>query len=190
MIDPIELENILQHLTDKERSLRLETAEQIVPAKSGLYSIFVDSIYSLPSNSIFKEELELRETNLLYVGEAKRSLKTRLFYQDLGGRTVDSSFFRSIGAVLGYRPERGSLAGRTHVRYVFSKSDKKKIVDWLNACARVSWYELEPEVLDECERYLIENLVPLFNLKHNHQRFKPLLAVRQECLILAKIVVE
>ena len=185
----IELNNVLHHLTEKAQLMRLEIAKQEVPHKPGLYAIFIDSIDdALPLKSPFKEELRERTTNLLYVGKAKRqSLKERLVRQDLSGERGSSTFFRSIGAVLGYKPEYGSLVGKKNKNnYVFTDEDKKIIVNWIDTFIRVRWRETETSALDECEKHLIQNLYPLLNLDHNPRKFKPLEILRQECREIAR----
>ena len=184
-----ELNNVLHDLTKKRQLMRLELAKQKVPYKPGLYSIFIDSIDALPPRSPFKEKLKERTTNLLYVGQSKISLEKRLIWQDLSGQKGHSTFFRSIGAVLDYRPEQGSLVGKKNpYNYVFTDEDKKEIVNWINTHIRIRWRETEPYVLDDCEKYLIQNLYPLLNLKHNPRKCELLEKIRQECIDIARSV--
>ena len=185
----IELSNDLHHLTEKAQLTKIELAKQEVPHKLGLYAIFIDSIEdALPQRSPFKDELKDRTTNLLYVGKAKRqSLKERLVRQDLAGEGGSSTFFRSIGAVLGYKPEFGSLVGKqNNYNYVFTEEDKKKIVNWIDTFIRVRWIETEVSALDEREKQLIQSLCPLLNLDHNPRKFIPLEILRQECRDIAR----
>src|SRR5947209_2881242 len=84
-------------------------AHAIVPPKPSFYSIFVDTPYSL--SSPFDRCLRAKQTCLIYIGVASRSLQGRLIEQDLWHRNP-STFFRGIGAILGYRPAVGSLVGK------------------------------------------------------------------------------
>ena len=183
-----ELNKVLYDLTDEGQLMRPYLAKQKVLDKPGIYSIFLDSIDALPQNSCFALELKNRVTNLLYVGQAKsQSLEKRLILQDLSGRKGHSTFFRSIGSVLGYRPKLGSLVDKKNQQnYVFIDEDKKEIVKWVDTHTQIRWREMEPCVIDECEKYLIKRLCPLLNLRHNPQEFKPLKNLRDECREIAK----
>ena len=186
-LNPIELNSVLHDLTKKRQLMRLELAKQEVPNKPGLYSIFIDSIDALPPRSLFKEKLNERATNLLYVGQSKISLEKRLIWQDLSGKKGHSTFFRSIGAVLDYSPERGSLVGKKNQNnYVFTDEDKKEIVNWIETHIRIRWRETEPCILDDCEKYLIQILYPLLNLNHNPRKCELLEEIRQECRNIAR----
>lgn len=188
-LNPSELKQILRELTEEGQLMRPHLAKQKIPDKPGLYSIFLDSIDTLPQQSPFKEELINRETNLLYVGQAKsQSLKKRLVKQDLSGQEGHSTFFRSIGSVLGFRPKLGSLVDKINKQnYVFIDEDKKEIVNWIDAHIQIRWREVEPCVIDKCEKYLIQYFCPLLNLKNNPRKFEPLKRLRSECLDIARI---
>lgn len=74
-------------------------AEQVLPGEPGYYAIYLDSAASLPDLKLVLDS----EPKLLYVGIATQSLQDRLVAQDLRHRNP-ASFFRSLGAILGYRP--------------------------------------------------------------------------------------
>ena len=100
------------------------------------------------------------------MGQSKdQTLKERLFEHDLSGEGT-STFFRNIGAVLGYRPERGTLVGKSNQNnYAFTYEDKIKIVSWIDGNIRVCWRETKPCYLDGYEKYLIQKLYPLLKFK-------------------------
>ena len=153
------LERLLSEFQEGRGAVYLRTAERNAPDAPGLYAILVESPGSLPSP--FGEELENRNTNLLYVGKASGSLSKRLVEQDLFGNN-HSTFFRSIGAVLDYRPPRRSLRGKKNqFNYRFSPDDRRKIVKWLDRNIRVRWVESAPRDL---EAKLITRLQPILNL--------------------------
>ncbi len=107
-----EFKDILDCLIKKEELVSVDSAIQDASSMSaGIYAIFVESY--LEVGSPFKEELNQREINLLYVGKAK-NLQKRLIDQDLFGKGHYSTFFRSIGAVLSHRSEYGYLAGKSN----------------------------------------------------------------------------
>ncbi len=182
----ISFDNAQFELTEQGPLMKPEQAKQVIPEESGLYSIFIDSPEAFPDN--FRQELYERETNLIYLGKAKtQTLGERLIEQDLSGKGP-SSFFRSIGAVLGYKPGRGSLVGKSNQNnYVFTAQDKRKIIDWIDCCIRVRWHAIpEAEFIDCCEKHLIKNLCPLLNLNNNPKKFEPLKKLRKECLEIAR----
>lgn len=92
-----------------KRILQPITNGNTIESKEGYYSIWITNTKKLPT--VFHNELVRRKTNLLYIGIASGSLLKRLYLQELQHRNP-ATFFRSIGAVLGYRPEPGSLAGK------------------------------------------------------------------------------
>src|SRR4051812_37243154 len=104
------------------------TAHTVVPAEPGFYAIFVDEPESLPSP--FDRYLREKNSRLIYTGVASRSLYERLIEQDLRHREA-STFFRGIGAILGYRPPSGSLVGKGNQNnYEFSTADTATIDAW------------------------------------------------------------
>jgi hypothetical protein len=73
-----------------------------VPDEPGLYCIRITNIFNLPVE--FATVLESRQHNILYFGVASQSLKRRMLHQEL--RAIGhGTFFRSIGAVLGFKPK-------------------------------------------------------------------------------------
>lgn len=103
-----------------------------------------------------------------------------------GGRgTPDEelhTFFRSLGAVLGYRPPAGSLAGAKHQRnYRFSPQDTAAIIAWIDAHLRVRWLTLPKVAAEPYGPQLIAQLRPPLNLKGNPDGLPALRAARKEC---------
>ena len=184
--NPNYFNDVLLDLTERGQLLRREPARQKISEEYGVYSIFIDTPVALPE--CFNVELNKRATNLLYVGQAQcQSLRTRLIQQDLSG-IGNSTFFRGVGAILGYRPESGSLHGKKNQNnYVFTQDDKKKIVDWIDTFIQIRWHVItETNVINDCEKHLINELYPLLNWKHNPRKFKPLEELRKECREIAK----
>ena len=175
MSQTTELNRVLFELSEERELISLDRARNEIPKCQGLYSIFVDSADSVPSP--FKEELKERNTKLLYLGQASKSLEDRLVKQDLEGGT--STFFRGIGAILGYRPPRGSLRGKSNQNnYRFSPRDKKKIMEWISLHLRARWCECDPNQLEQPS---IERRAPLLNTTYNPRPFLPLATLREEC---------
>ncbi len=156
--------------------------EELVPNRPGLYAIKVDEIEALPEP--FRTKAKRRNDRLIYVGKAETSLRQRLVRQELRAKG-HGTFFRSIGAVLGYQPVPGSLVERTNKHnYTFSWDDKEAIVDWINRHLQVSWVPLESG-FDAIERRLIRDLGPLLNLSGNPRALPELTELRQACVRVA-----
>jgi hypothetical protein len=160
----------------------VSSAEPLVPSRPGLYAIFVDRCSSLPEP--FSADLAVTGSTLIYLGKAGSSLRARLVDQDLNHKSP-STFFRGIGAVLGYRPPAGSKAKGAEKNYTFSDADERKIVEWIYAHLLISWVELEPGEPEDVEPGLIRGLCPLFNTVHNPKAHPELARLRALCRAIA-----
>ena len=175
------LNSVFSDLTTATGAMPLGTARCDAPDGPGLYSIFVVSPEALPAP--YSDELVVRSTRLLYVGKASRSLKRRLLEEDLLGKR-NSTFFRAIGAILGHRPPRGSLRGKSNQNnYRFRTNDRRMIVEWINCHVRVRWRESERVDL---EPRLIMKLQPILNTQYNPRPSQHLARLRQECREIAR----
>jgi hypothetical protein len=153
------------------------------PDAPGLYAIFVDSAAALPAP--FGAILAGRDTTLIYLGKAGDSLQKRLCEEGLRHRRK-ATFFRSLGAVLGYRPPLGSLLGRRNQRnFSFSPADTASIIAWIDAHLSVRWVALPKAETEAYERRLIPQLRPLLNLRDNPAKLPELVALRVECRRIA-----
>lgn len=174
---------IAAELLSHERFVPAGEIDDKVPDRPGLYAIRVKEQTALPNG--FADLSLQRGHDLLYIGVASRSLSTRFLGQELRARG-HGTFFRSIGAVLGYRPEPGSLIGRNNTRnYVFSTSDEQDIIAWINQNLLVNWVTVAPEDQDHAEKQLIREHLPLLNLQGNPAALPELSAVRAECVRIA-----
>jgi hypothetical protein len=98
------------------------------------------------------------------------------------------TFFRSIGAVLGFRPPAGSLADKTNKQnYSFAKPDRDAIVEWINANLEVSWIQLPVPELRAVEKALIFKHSPLLNLDGNPLALTRLDELRVLCRQIAAL---
>lgn len=74
------------------------------------------------------------------------------------------TFFRSLGAILGFLPSAGSLVGKKNQNnFRFSPADTASIVAWINSHL---FFRTVEGHLDQ-EPTCIAALHPLLNLKHN-----------------------
>lgn len=177
----------LQLLTDGSPLVSASAALKSAPDVPGLYAIFVDSASSLPAP--FGAIILGRGTTLIYVGKAGDSLQQRLCEEELRHKRK-ATFFRSLGAVLGYRPPAGSLKGQKNQRnYSFSPADTAAIIAWIDAHLAVRWVALPKIETEAYEQRLIPQLRPLLNLKDNPARLAELQALREECRRVASGVI-
>lgn len=157
--------------------------DSLVPDQPGLYCIRIQNVEQL--SSIFAKELKIRGHNIIYIGIASQSLKRRMLGQELRARG-HGTFFRSLGAVLGYRPESGSLADKANKdNYTFSSRDEVKIIQWINQNLLVNWVTLNRDI-NSIENQLITNHLPLLNLAGNPSALPELKALRDECKRVAR----
>jgi len=175
--------NATEALDDFAAALRVPKAIHLVDRKPGLYSIFIDDPKLI--TECFSSRLIQRKTNLLYVGSAKDSLYRRLIEQELRHKRP-ATFFRSIGAVLGFRPAPGSLAGKSNkANFRFSKSDTEQIIRWIDAHLLVRWLPIAFDELVSVEPMVIRELRPLFNARENPDTCKELADLRKLCRKIA-----
>lgn len=153
-----------------------------VPDVSGLYCVRIKDVNVL--DVFFSKVLVKRGHNILYIGIASQSLKKRFLNQELRANG-HGTFFRSLGAMLGYQPEKGSLKGKLNKRnYKFSKQTESEIIQWINKHLIVNWIELN-EGFDDLETDLIKEHLPLMNLAKNPQPSMLLSELRAECVRIA-----
>lgn len=162
---------------------RAAEASDRVPNRPGYYAIFVDDALSLPNP--YRDILRARETRLIYIGIATKSLCERLVDQDLRHRSP-ATFFRAIGAILGYRPAKGSLVGKKNQNnYRFVAADTAAIIRWIDGHLSVSWSVAEP-AMESTETALIQVHRPLLNTAKNPEPLTALASLRDEYRRIAR----
>ena len=177
--DPSQLRGLLTSDSFKPAG----SIDHVVPQQPGIYAIRVDDRASLPGD--FSQLSTQSGHQLLYIGIASQSLHKRFLGQELRARG-HGTFFRSIGAVLGYRPEVGSLIGKKNTRnYKFSSVDEHEIIAWINRSLSVNWIEFPTEALHQAETALITEHRPLLNIAGNPAALTQLSALRAECVRIA-----
>lgn len=169
-------------LMDEQNFKIAKDIDDLVPYSPGLYCIRIKSRNQLPK--IFADILLERGHNILYVGIASKNLYKRFLLQELRAKG-HGTFFRSLGAVLGYRPPKMSLIGKKNKRnYKFSKDDESKIIGWINRNLVVNWVKYTGN-LNNIESDLIIKYLPLFNLSKNPAVSRFLQELRNECVEIA-----
>lgn len=148
-----------------------------VPNVPGIYCI------KLRKDIVFPKDFgKIREDGVIYIGIASKSLKERLWEEELNHQRP-ATFFRSVGAMLGFLPPKGSLIGKKNKRnYKFNSDDTEKIRKWMQESLLVNFLSLPSEEIEPIESSLIEKLAPLVNLKHNPCASEEIKKARQKCV--------
>ncbi|GAB3336544.1 hypothetical protein GCM10027429_19990 [Marivirga atlantica] len=156
--------------------------DSLVPDQPGLYCLRIKDIKNL--NGIFLQTLKERKHNIIYIGIASKSLQKRMLGQELRARG-HGTFFRSLGAVLGFRPQTGSLKDKVNKNnYVFSKDDNDQIIEWINQNLLVNWVAMD-EGIQTAEKHLIRKHSPLLNIADNTMPLTELVLLRETCRKIA-----
>lgn len=156
--------------------------DNIVPDESGFYCIRIVDLNHLPAP--FNSLLEKRNHNIIYIGIASKSLYQRLLKEELRAKG-QGTFFRSIGAVLGFRPEEGSLIPKENkYNYKFTSIDEVQIINWINDNLMINWVTYEGK-FEEIETEVIERYFPLLNITKNPMALDELKELRAECRRIA-----
>lgn len=179
----MDLGHVLGKLLRDSNIVSTKNAENILPRESGLYAIFVNDPVYFPQP--FGDYLVKKETKLIYVGLASKSLYSRLFEQDLRHQKP-STFFRAIGAILGYRPPAGSLTGRgNRNNYKFNHADTQAIIGWIEQHLLISHLCMSAHKLRAEEKEAITSLKPILNSHHNPEKLPEFAELRAECRKIA-----
>lgn len=153
-----------------------------VPDIPGIYVIRISDVNAL--DLPFRDELLSRGHNLLYIGIASKSLRERLWRQELN-HEKPATFFRSLGAILGYRPIKGSLIGKKNTKnYKFSPSDTNKIREWIKGHLLVNFIATSDK-LEDFEKQLICTYKLILNIKKNPYKMEKVSKLRAECIDIA-----
>lgn len=148
----------------------------------GLYCIKLKEGATLPSpyNDFVKHH------RIIYIGQASTnsSLYKRFWKQELNAQG-HGTFFRSIGATLGFLPPSNSLEkGRN---YKFSNVDEENIKEWLQNNTIVNCITCNDQnLIDKKEEELIKTYKPLLNISHNPEKLEILSKAREHCVNVAR----
>lgn len=159
-----------------EQAITVRGAAASLPQSPGKYAFFIDQLENLPE--LFRvEALTRANSRLLYIGKTDSSLFVRVWEQECQ-HLRPGTFFRSIGAMLGYKSPDG---GRN---YEFSYQDRQRVVDWIKEHLLVAW-DSSPTTGSHLtgEKTLIRQHKPLLNIKDNPLKFRELERLREICRI-------
>lgn len=154
-----------------------------VPDEPGVYCIRLAKGAVLPET--FQSKLEERKHNVIYIGIASKSLRKRFLGQELRSKG-HGTFFRSMGAILGFLPEKGSLKGKANQNnYKFNNQDTHEIIEWINANLLVNWIAADFELIKQ-EDNLIKMHLPLLNIQGNPLALDELRILREKCKLVGR----
>ncbi len=174
---------LIEKVLMNEKNYKLAgNIDSLVPDTAGLYCIRIKNIQTIPEP--FNSILTARKNNIIYLGIASQSLKKRLLNQELRAKG-HGTFFRSIGAVLGFRPPKGSLKTKANKKnYKFKSSIEIKIIEWINSNLTVNWVTTDAD-LNNIESDLISKYTPLLNITKNPLALEELRELRALCVQIA-----
>lgn len=149
---------------------------EMVPDVPGLYCIKLRMGAKLPAKF-----WKVWEDGIIYIGQASTSLRQRFWKQELN-HIGAATFFRSIGAMQGYMPPKGSLVGKKNQNnFKFSPEDTESIREWMRKSLIVNCIPFSTETMDAVEKKLIDTYRPLVNNKHNPDYSRELEAAKEKC---------
>lgn len=151
-----------------------------IPVSPGIYCIKIRKGVVFP-----KDYGKVREDGIIYIGKAESSLRKRLWDQELN-HNGHATFFRSIGAMLGKRPPKGSLYGRNSRNYEFDYLDTEYIRKWMRQSFLVNFISIPVNKIKETEDRLIKKYCPLVNIKGNPNKSQAIEDARKECVEIAQ----
>lgn len=158
----MEYKEFAEQLIDESRFVSVDKGVSNAPECPGIYCIKINNKDILPDEC--KKALNELQHNILYIGVAE-NLQKRL-KQELYA-TGHGTFFRSIGAVLGFLPPKGSLLNKKNKNnYKFSPTDTDKIIEIMKENFIINYIETEFRN-GELETKLIEQYKPIINIDKN-----------------------
>lgn len=138
----------------------------------------------LEENLNLQHELNKMNEPIIYIGKAEKSLIKRLS-QELRGKS-HGTFFRSLGAILNYEPQRGSLKNmKNKINYKFSKDDQEEIIIWINRHLEINWIKCLENIIT-IEKELINKYRPLLNIESNPNASQLVKNKRKKCREIAR----
>lgn len=176
--------NLLMKVLINEKNFKaIADAELNIPDVPGIYCIRIKNPKVL--DTVFSNVLNQRNHNIIYLGIASISLRKRLLGQELRAKG-HGTFFRSLGAVLGYVPEQGSLIGKLNQNnYKFSSKNEQKIIEWIDENLIINWVSVSDN-LNSIEKELINEHMPLLNIAGNPGVLNNVRLLRDRCKQIAR----
>lgn len=183
---PIEdiIRKAIEELLSAQGRISSKQSDSINMHHPGIYAIFVKNPTDLPEP--FQSKLIQRKHQCLYIGKTESNLTQRLVQQDLRHKQA-SAFFRSLGAILKFRPIRGSLIGmKNQNNFKFSPSDTATIIEWINEHTEIKWVSTSSGEAKIMEQEIISYARPLLNLRDNPDSLEEVRSLLRECRRIAR----
>jgi len=156
-----------EQLMDESHFVSVDEGISNSPECYGIYCIRINNVDILPDEC--KKTLNERQHNILYIGVAT-NLKQRLM-QELYA-VGHGTFFRSIGAVLGFLPPQGSLSDKKNkYNYKFSSVDNETIIRIMKENFIINYIKTATRN-EELEKKLIEQYKPIINIENNPNKLE------------------
>lgn len=176
-------DNLLMKVLINKRNFKdINESEHIIPDAPGLFCIRIKDPKAL--DAVFLNVLNERNHTILYIGVASESL--RIFFEEELKAKGHGTFFRTIGAVLGYLPEEGSLIGKNNQdTYKFSANDEQEIIVWIEEHLVVNWIATNTD-LHAVQSKLIKEHLPLLNIAGNPGVINNVRVLRNRCKEMAR----
>ena len=176
--------NLLMKVLMNEKNFKsVSNSEHLIPDQPGLYSIRIKNKMIL--DNVFSNVLIERNHNIMYIGLSSKSLQKRFLNQELRAKG-HGTFFRSLGAILGYVPEKGSLLGKSNQNnYKFSSNNEQKIIEWIEEHLIINWVAVKDN-LNALENELIKQYLPLLNISGNPGALNNVRVLRDQCKKIAR----
>lgn len=174
---------MMKVLINEKNFKAIHHGEHQIPDVPGLYCIRIKDPRAL--DTVFSNVLAERNHTIIYIGMASESLIKQFLGQELRAEG-HGSFFRNLGAVLGYCPEESSLLGKTNQNnYKFSSENEQDIVKWIDENLIINWISAS-EDLDAIKDTLIKKHLPLLNISKNPGAFNNVRVLRDRCKAIAR----
>lgn len=177
-------DNLLMKVLINEKNFKsIEECERSIPDAAGLFCVRIKNPKAL--DTVFLNVLTERNHTILYIGVASKSLRKHFFEEELRAKG-HGTFFRTMGAVLGYLPEEGSLIGKTNQSaYKFSPEHEQEIITWMEEHLIFNWIATNTD-LHAVEGKLIKEHLPLLNIAGNPGVINNVRVLRNRCKAMAQ----
>lgn len=176
--------NLLMKVLINEKNFKtINSSEQDIPDIPGLFSIRIKDPKVL--DTVFLNVLTERNHSIIYISRASKSLQKQFLNEELRAKG-HGAFFRSLGAVLDYVPEEGSLIGQSNQNnYKFSALNEQKIIEWIDANLIINWVTVKDN-LNAIENELLKQHLPLLNIAGNPGALNNVRVLKNKCREIAR----
>lgn len=174
---------LMKVLINEKNFKSIDECEQDIPEAPGLYAVRIKDIKTL--DAVFSNVLSERNHTIMYIGSASKNLRKCFFEEELRA-LGHGTFFRTMGAILGYLPEHGSLIGMSNQKnYKFSPENEQEIIQWIEDHLIFNWIATDTDLKD-LESKLIKEHMPLLNIAGNPGVINNVRMLRNKCKKVAR----